>query len=172
MFWFGKAVAYVSRCCAGPSPVVAYHLCGPGKESGEALLKRFKDIRRTLEQGEQFTLCGSCSCKLTNTVQVAVQGHVCRLHCLLVIQACTTLEACERRARLRSTSCGTCTHCSWRCAVRSVIILSWRISSLQKNGVSVMHLCCRCNCTSASIAPCIGMPQISHITSKLLSFLS
>ena len=37
---------------AGPSPVVAYRLCGPGKESGEALLKRFKDIRRTLEQGK------------------------------------------------------------------------------------------------------------------------
>ena len=36
---------------AGPSPIVAYRLCGPGKESGEALLKRFKDIRRTLEQG-------------------------------------------------------------------------------------------------------------------------
>lgn len=57
----------MTRRCAGPSPVVAYHLCGPGKESGEALLKRFKDIRRTLEQGEQFTLCASRSCKLTNT---------------------------------------------------------------------------------------------------------
>ncbi|KAL3148140.1 hypothetical protein ABBQ38_014422 [Trebouxia sp. C0009 RCD-2024] len=41
----------VSSCSLGPSPVVAYRLCGPGKESGEALLKRFKDIRRTLEQG-------------------------------------------------------------------------------------------------------------------------
>jgi len=30
---------------------VAYRLCGPGRESGEALLKRFKEIRRTLEQG-------------------------------------------------------------------------------------------------------------------------
>ena len=30
---------------------MAYRLCGPGRESGEALLKRFKEIRRTLEQG-------------------------------------------------------------------------------------------------------------------------
>ena len=41
-------------CChgpAGPSPIVAYRLCGPGRESGEALLKSFKEIRRTLEHG-------------------------------------------------------------------------------------------------------------------------
>ncbi len=31
---------------------MAYRLCGPGRESGEALLKRFKEIRRTLEQGK------------------------------------------------------------------------------------------------------------------------
>lgn len=41
----------VSSCSLGPSPIVAYRLCGPGRESGEALLKRFKEIRRTLEQG-------------------------------------------------------------------------------------------------------------------------
>lgn len=49
-----QACADINTCYAGPSPVVAYRLCGPGKESGEALLKRFKDIRRTLEQGKTW----------------------------------------------------------------------------------------------------------------------
>ena len=65
----------MSSCYAGPSPVVAYHLCGPGKDSGEALLKRFKDIRRTLEQGERLRLCGSRTARLINTAQVTAIWH-------------------------------------------------------------------------------------------------
>ena len=58
---------------AGPSPIVAYRLCGPGQESGELLLRSFKDMRRTLEQGTLqlswswhiLSLCpGSCAVKL------------------------------------------------------------------------------------------------------------
>ena len=52
--------------------MVAYHLCGPGKESGEALLKRFKDIRRTLEQGKNS---GSHTSSRRSTAQAAAIWH-------------------------------------------------------------------------------------------------
>ena len=152
--WIGH-LSKLSKCFAGPSPVVAYHLCGPGKESGEALLKRFKDIRRTLEQGKNFRqpyfqaekYCSSC-CDLAFSV------HLCTAQFLPVMQAYTTWAACERRARLHSTSCGTCTHCSWRCVVRFVITLFLRRSCPQKNGVSSLNLCCACCITNERFYAC------------------
>lgn len=65
---------------------MAYRLCGPGKEGGEALLKRFKDIRRTLEQGMSLGLENLL-------VSLLIAGSTTDKSAMLSVQERTTWES-------------------------------------------------------------------------------